>query len=294
MKIRTDFVTNSSSSSFICSVIITDNEDNEYGYSLSDAYNMYILQDIGCRNYFKTGLNTLANKSVGNDLLGTHSVEELVNLLLNNIDEQQKYNWEDSTDEIADNKKEYLEWVTSNISELSDIKTIEFRTDVEAHGDSIEIVPSELIIPDEEDGFFEGFESTKLDVKTNKTTYTNSKEEYYKNGMTHMPINKPSTLGEYNARRKPFGKLATDLIDFYCKYAYDTIIELCEPGTDLNDEDTRNDVIWDYADFIEDGGAEDLKDGLEEVINSHDDEWGPKEQALALINRLDNLYAETK
>ena len=46
MKSRMDFVTNSSSSSFICKVVITDKDDKTYDYSLSDNYDEEMMDNL--------------------------------------------------------------------------------------------------------------------------------------------------------------------------------------------------------------------------------------------------------
>ena len=109
MKIRTDFVTNSSSSSFVVEITITDKSEREF--------NVSIAPDDGGGNG-SANLNCDAKK-----ILSSKSVDDVMHLLSGALvigDED-----EDEGAEYYQNQfNEFVESVKQNISDISDIDTI--------------------------------------------------------------------------------------------------------------------------------------------------------------------------
>ncbi len=131
MKIRTDFVTNSSSSSYVVSIRITDIDGK--------SYDMHIYTEYDC-DY---GIGGDAEK-----YLQANSLEELFSYMISTFyfEEEKRpagyydeYNEKDpeSTEEYWNERvKDYIKNVEENLGDINRIKTIEFMKEFYTYGES--------------------------------------------------------------------------------------------------------------------------------------------------------------
>ena len=114
MKIRSDFVTNSSSSSFTVKIVVKDIDGNEYTAS-SDPKGY--LAEISCQH----DLDCTAE-----EILNAGSVSELADLLVTSMQEKDEdiYDGEDMEDYTFPEVKALRDRLVDNISDLSQIASI--------------------------------------------------------------------------------------------------------------------------------------------------------------------------
>lgn len=105
MKIRTDFVTNSSSSSYALEIVVRDDTGKEYSASIEDTRSDYGKVDLKCST---------------NDIRNVASVEELIELLSDSIDISSHGKTKSSTKLIGQMGNE----VKQNVSDIDHISNI--------------------------------------------------------------------------------------------------------------------------------------------------------------------------
>ncbi len=152
MKIRTDFVTNSSSSSFTVLVSLKNYSGEKVKFYEDPGEYSF---DVGGRCCFDSDLKELLfgdylaqnNSSVEKSRLVVSSISELAKLLMDNVSDDYEYRCYDKDEEeegfdalIAQRKEEFINEAVEKIKSLDDISSITVKREYYANGEYMDLL----------------------------------------------------------------------------------------------------------------------------------------------------------